>query len=318
MPRRSKPKRQVRDWRWWAAFILNAAVALSMVLGTIFLFGGVSAPRSAVPTIEVPTAVPGSTPASPTSTETPVPPAATPTPQASAAPPTVASAGSLNFAVVGDNRDGDAVYKEILAAVSKDGSAFLVNLGDMVPSGTKDDWDNFTGMMQGFTLPFYPVIGNHEIRIGKPQDFIRYTGASKTFYSFDRGAVHFTMLDSSVGSLLEPEYDWLDNDLATTTQPVKLVFLHHPPFDPANGTHVLYGDVDRLTSIIASRGVNTVFAGHIHCYEQAERDGVQYVISAGGGAPLGCTPDTGGYYHYLQVHVQDNKVTTQVVRVGAQ
>lgn len=138
MPKRAKPKKDARDWRWYVSFILNAAVALSLIMSTIFLFGGVSAPApAAVPTISVPTAAPGSSSApTPAPTATPAP-AATPTPQASAGPASPVASAALNFAVVGDSRDGDAVYKEVLQNVSKDGSAFLIHPGDIVPSGTE-------------------------------------------------------------------------------------------------------------------------------------------------------------------------------------
>ena len=75
MPRRIKPKETKRDWRWWASTLLNGAVVLSMVLGTVFVFAGVPT-RSALPTLEVPTAAPA-TVAPPT-----LAPPATPTPKA--------------------------------------------------------------------------------------------------------------------------------------------------------------------------------------------------------------------------------------------
>jgi hypothetical protein len=105
MPKRSKPKTKKRDWRWYASFVLNGAVALSMVLGTVFLFTG--APRAAPPTFVPPTedlSRPALTPASqPTSVPVaPTPPQPTPTPQASAD-------DSLNIAVTGISRDGDVV-----------------------------------------------------------------------------------------------------------------------------------------------------------------------------------------------------------------
>ena len=97
MPRRIKTKPKKRDWRWYASFALNAAVALSMVLGTVIIFtGGPAAP--AQPTISVPTESPGSNV-----------PTATPTPQASADDPTSSSAGVITFAVAGDSRDGDVI-----------------------------------------------------------------------------------------------------------------------------------------------------------------------------------------------------------------
>jgi hypothetical protein len=99
MPRRSKPKGQKRDMRWWLSTLLNGAVALSMVLGTVFLFTG--APRPAAPpTIEAPTAVPGSSaltpaplPTSPPAASTPAPPTPTPTPKANVSNDHLAVAG---------------------------------------------------------------------------------------------------------------------------------------------------------------------------------------------------------------------------------
>ncbi|MBI3740677.1 MAG: hypothetical protein HY257_02835 [Chloroflexi bacterium] len=88
MPRRLKPKQQKRDWRWYAQTALNGVVALSMVLGTLFLFTGAPSPQTLAPatTVEIPTLAPTAaivpalvaTPA-PTSTVTPIVPLTSPT-----------------------------------------------------------------------------------------------------------------------------------------------------------------------------------------------------------------------------------------------
>ncbi len=85
MPKRSKPQRERRDWRWYASFALNAAVALSMVLGTVFLFTGGPRPAPTVPTIVPPTESASGTSPTPASAPTvaPVAPTPTPTPGAS-------------------------------------------------------------------------------------------------------------------------------------------------------------------------------------------------------------------------------------------
>ncbi|HEX9075494.1 MAG TPA: hypothetical protein VF932_06920 [Anaerolineae bacterium] len=99
MPRRSKVKTQRRDWRWYASFGLNAAVALSMVLGTVFLFtgGSIARPAPIVPPTE--TVGPAATDVAPTPT-TPNPPAPSPTPKASASIQTP-SVGLISIAVAG-------------------------------------------------------------------------------------------------------------------------------------------------------------------------------------------------------------------------
>jgi hypothetical protein len=131
MPRRSKPKETKRDWRWWANTLLNGAVVLSMVLGTIFVFAGMpTRSTQQLPTVELPTLVPTLVPP----TLPPPAPPATATPKASA---------DYQFAVAGDSRDGDVVYSKLLQHVASDGSAFLIHTGDLVPSATKDEWSKF-------------------------------------------------------------------------------------------------------------------------------------------------------------------------------
>ena len=304
MPRRIKPKEAKRDWRWWASTLLNGAVVVSMVLGTIFVFAGVPT-RSAPPTLEVPTAAPTSV-APPTAAPPPAAPSVTPTPKASA---------DYQFAVAGDSRDGDVVYGKLLKRVASDGSAFLIHTGDLVPNGTTDEWLKFRGMMKDFVLPFYPVPGNHEINIGRMSAYLQYSGAPATHYAFDRGAVHFTFVDSSAGSLLDSEFAYLDGDLAASQALVKMVFVHHPPFDPAGTTHTMTMGSDKFMQIIKQRGVKYVFAGHIHCYEEAERDGVKYIITGGAGAPITCAPAAGGFAHYVRVKVHGEQITTEVLKI---
>jgi 3',5'-cyclic AMP phosphodiesterase CpdA len=299
MPRRIKLKETKRDWRWWTSMLLNGAVVLSMVFGSIIVFTGLT-PRQAIPTIEVPTAAPA-TVAPPT-----LAPAATPTPKASV---------NYQFAVAGDSRGGDAIYSKILERVARDGSAFLIHTGDLVPSDTPDNWSHFLVLMKGFTLPFYPVPGNHDISAGKNSGYLQSSGATAMHYSFDRGAVHFTFVDSSLGSLFDSEFTYLDNDLAASQAPIKIVVIHHPPFDPAGGTHIMANGGDRFMRIVKERGAKYVFAGHIHCYEEAERDGIKYLIIGGGGAPLYCAPTAGGFYHYVRVQVTGETLTTEVVKI---
>ncbi len=314
MPKRGKPKSERRDWRWYASFVLNAFVALSMVIGTVFLFTGGSTTQSPPAITPIPTSVGAVTP-----TPAPAPANPTPTPTKTSLDLTPPSgAGSLTFAVAGDSRDGDVIYSKVLARVMKDGNAFLIHTGDLVGSDTTDQWANFQGLMKGFTLPFYPVPGNHDTRDGKLTAYLQYSGATAAHYSFDRANVHFTFLNSSLGSFLESEFTYLDQDLAASTAPIKMVFLHHPPFDPGGSTHIMTNGGERFMKMVKDRGVKYVFAGHIHCYEDAERDGIQYFITGGAGAPLTCPAVTGGFNHYIQVQVTGETVQTTLVKIDAE
>jgi predicted phosphodiesterase len=239
-------------------------------------------------------------------------PQVTPTPGADAAPPT---GGAFVFAVVGDSRSGPQVYRRILDAVSADGSEFLVHTGDLVNQGTEAQWLDFQALMAGFILPFYPVPGNHDSLNGKLDGYLRYSGAPAAHYSFDYGPLHLAMADSHNGGIGADELAWLRDDLSATDQPLKMVFLHHPPFDPDGSDHIMAYGNEPFMALMAEMGVDYVIAGHIHAYARAERDGVVYLYTGGGGAPLYTDGHPLAFHHYLRITVQGQDVSIEVVEI---
>lgn len=238
----------------------------------------------------------------------------TPTaPPRSAATPTPSS---FSFAVLGDNRNGDATYSRLLAMLNQDSVAFLIHTGDMVPVGLPDYFRDFQGLMRLWQRPFYPVPGNHDLgNDGSLTNYLRYSGAPAPHYSFDYGQVHFTLANSSQGELTAGEIAWLEADLAATKQPVRVVVLHHPPFDPLGGSHILRRGNTELMALATKYKVRYVFAGHIHQYARAVKDGVIYIITGGAGAPLYAPPDKGGFYHYVRVTVWGTETKDEVIRL---
>jgi hypothetical protein len=95
--------------------------------------------------------------------------------------------------------------------------------------------------MADFPLPFYPVPGNHDRDLDDSlTPYLAQSGAPARHYSFDVQTAHFTMVNSASGDLTRQELDWIDRDLSTTTQQVKFVSLHHPPFDPDGTDHIMH------------------------------------------------------------------------------
>lgn len=269
-----------------------------------------TSPGLPLPTVEATDPIIGPVPASPTPVVTStltVTPTLTPTP--------VSAGPELIFAVAGDSRDDPEIYRRVLASVMADGSQFLVHVGDLVNKGTEAQWQAFQEIMAGFTLPFFPVPGNHDGLEGKLDGYLTYSGAPAAHYSFDQAPVHFALADSHNGGISADELAWLREDLSTTTHPVKMVFLHHPPFDPDGTDHIMAYGNDAFMALMAEQEVDYVFAGHIHAYAGADREGVKYVITGGAGAPLYETDHPLSFQHYLRVTVQGEAVTIDVVEI---
>lgn len=276
---------------------------IALLLAAVLLAGCVATPTPS----PAPTPTPGPIGTTPTIPATPTP-AATPT--------TRTTETNFSFAVLGDNRDGDAIYARLLDMVSKDDAAFLINTGDLTSRGTAEQFQDFRQLMSNFGKPFYPVPGNHDVpNDGTLTNYLRYSGAPAAHYSFDYGQVHFAMANSSLGDLDAKELAWLESDLAATKQPVRVIVLHHPPFDPLGGSHILSKGNAELMSLAEKYQVRYVLAGHIHEYAKEVRDGVTYLVAGGAGAPLYPLPENGGFYHYVHITVRGQETQDEVVKL---
>lgn len=231
------------------------------------------------------------------------------------ATPFLTAVAEIRFAVCGDNRDGPQTYRRVLEMVQADQAEFLINTGDLVSEGTGAEWSDFEALMADFALPFYPVPGNHDALEGELDGYLAHSGAPAAHYSFDRGPIHFSLADSHHGGVTAGELAWLRQDLSATTQPLKIVVIHHPPFDPDGSDHIMVFGNEDFMALMSELDVDYVFAGHIHAYTRGERDGVEYIITAGAGAPLYTSGHPQAVHHYLLVTVQGGEVTVELVEV---
>lgn len=101
------------------------------------------------------------------------------------------------------------------------------------------------------------------------------SSGTEKYYSFDYGRIHFISLDSMTSSRAPGNsmLNWLEADLAATTQDWIIAFWHHPPY--TKGSH----NSDTETQLIEMRGnvlpileaggVDLVLTGHSHSYERS-------------------------------------------------
>jgi hypothetical protein len=196
---------------------------------------------------------------------------------------------SLTFMVLGDTRTGHEAHQRVVDKMLELGPPPLyLHTGDLVSDGSElSQWDTFLDiehdLMQVSTL--YPTMGNHERNHSNYFDVLNPPGP---WYSFDSGDAHFVCLqvdgygDYTPG---QPQYEWLASDLANTSKPWKFVFFHIPPY--SSGGHGSDLNVRQaLCPLFEQYGVNIVFNGHNHCYERSVANGVTYIVTGGGGAPL--------------------------------
>jgi hypothetical protein len=188
---------------------------------------------------------------------------------------------------------------------------FGVGGGDLV----FDDLSLFDGYEQAVArtgIPFLQVVGNHDLNFDAPADpgstatFRRHFGPE--YYSFDRGTVHYVVLDDVywpgsdgfgsetddyLGHIDATQLRWLEQDLALVEdgRPV-VVFTHIPPLSTAyarNGE-----ESPSVRGMISNRAAlyelldpfdAHVVSGHVHENEHRYEDGPhEHVVGTACGA----------------------------------
>jgi 3',5'-cyclic AMP phosphodiesterase CpdA len=241
--------------------------------------------------------------------------------------------GKFTFIVLGDNRSGDDVYRKLLSRAMDRKPDLIMNTGDLIATpGNLDDWAKFWEMSKMVTVPYFLTVGNHDVHPKVPGSEKIYKEqvdlpGNELFYSFTAGNSLFVVLDSYIDDqekkIIDEQYKWLEGVLAGSSQRHKFVFLHHPLY-PEKGRGKHYGNSldrypperDALQALFVKYKVDAVFAGHEHYYLRKTFDGIIHVITGGGGAPVYGKDEDGGFYHFVQVTVDGDKVSGEVVDIN--
>ena len=242
----------------------------------------------------------------------------------------------FTFVVMGDSRPPGyardkitppAVFFRIIDQINLLQPDFVVHTGDMImgtpPRDVEAQWEAFQKAVVKFEMPCYLAYGNHDIK-GPLETRERVVKRKSSWHSFNHKGSHFIILDSEGAKeggkfkrkISPSQLKWLKNDLEANKNAAKIfVFFHTPIWW---GRYSRVGNWNQeVHQLMAKYKVDTVFSGHKHWYEKNEvRDGVRYIITAGGGAELKQNEGNGGFFHFMFVTVENGKAHLAVIREG--
>jgi predicted phosphodiesterase len=214
--------------------------------------------------------------------------------QTAAAP----TALSYRFLVYGDTRTRHDVHRRVVEAVLKDGVPdFAIQSGDLVENGEDNSlWPIYFDIEKELLrqIAFFPVLGNHE---RNTHDFSDFFQAVRPYYSFNWGNAHFMVIDSDIANsgsnkwardtFWAEQTKWLEDELQSSQNAeYRVVVAHHPPFSAVSNRQGSNPEMRALVPMFEKYHVSIAFFGHDHNYQRNLQNGINYVISGGGGAPL--------------------------------
>ncbi|MCT4589493.1 MAG: metallophosphoesterase [Carboxylicivirga sp.] len=211
--------------------------------------------------------------------------------------------GSVKFGISTDIHndiihDGEQRLKKYLVEMKSNNVDFIIDLGDFCHP--VEESKQFAKIWKASPLEKYNVLGNHDMDLGTKNDFMRFVGMEKRYYSFDKGDFHFIVLDpnnlntdgryipyehanfykpTEQRAHVDPEQlEWLTEDLEQTDK-LCIVFSHQS-FENAGACQ----NQEEVRQIFEKANLKSghpkviaAFNGHDHTDYAKEINGIHYV-----------------------------------------
>ena len=237
------------------------------------------------------------------------------------------------------------VRKWLAQRIADEHPQALLLTGDMPYTGASSaDWkvfQNETASWRANQVLELPSTGNHEVRGGYSAGIANFLAnfpsiQQHRYYSALLGSVEVISLDCTQSAAASSAQGrWFAAQLDHVPAQVEFVLIeYHMPWMADRQSQIFVGIPGReaieLRGLLEARlgkirAKVVVFNGHIHNYERFERNGVEYVITGGGGAepyPVLLRGEADLYqdigfpvYHYLTLDVSNHQLRAVMWKV---
>jgi 3',5'-cyclic AMP phosphodiesterase CpdA len=194
-------------------------------------------------------------------------------------------------------------FEQVLDQLSQLDLDFMLIPGDLTQHGEPENHQWLSQRLTELPFPTYAIPGNHDVPVLEPDgvsigwrdfpNYYRHCGYGLTqelYYTVSPSpglriiALNSNQFDhdgKQIGSIDQPQLDWLADTLSQSKDELTLVMIHHNVLDhfPDQGQHpigqrYMLRNAPALLKILGDAQVQLVFTGHLHVQDIAHRDGI--------------------------------------------
>ena len=239
---------------------------------------------------------------------------------------------AFTMVAFGDTRTNEDVHQEVSNQIVAEKPLIVFQTGDLMDSALEvRQWNEFfeieAAMLESSF--YFPIFGNHEFG---GESYYYELFETRNSYDTERnwyadwGPVGFIGIEqySTYWDTDEEALAWLEEALMKFQDKRWLIFSHHEPMYTFSNHGPWLTGREVIQPLLEQYGVDMVLSGHNHCYERFEVNGIPYVVTGGGGAPLystGTGPEEempllqnwGKFYHFLRLDISEEKIHVTVI-----
>lgn len=181
--------------------------------------------------------------------------------------------------------------------------SFVVFTGDNINNPTEENLRDFVKIVSKLNVPYYVVLGNHDVYKSKDMSKVRYyeiLRESNIFYKqrtpnyeFKKNGFVFLIVDGakevipgSIGYYRKDTLDWLDKKLTKYADKPVIIFQHFPVEYPTSNlsetrlkTHKTYRVDDYKDILENHQNVLAIISGHFHVNYEVMKNGIYHISS---------------------------------------
>lgn len=215
------------------------------------------------------------------------------------------NAAEIKFVQVADahyTASGNPYREEVLKSTIQSindlkGVSFVVFTGDNINSPKPEDLEKFLNIVDDLKVPYYLVIGNHDVFKGgglskeKYFEIVRMTNPfyffKKPNYTFKKNGFFFIVVDGAKevipgtnGYFKDATLTWLDKKLTEHKDEPIVILQHFPINEPSQiRSHKTVYPEKYFEILDKHENVIAVISGHYHINHEEMRNGVYHITS---------------------------------------